>query len=58
MLVILDLSKVVMERKVFLARLIILYQMKYLSVRLLELVHFECKSVLRNMVGIQWMLGG
>ena len=47
-----DFLKVLMERKVFLARLIMLYQMKYLLVRLLDLVHFECMSVLPNMVGV------
>ena len=46
-----------MEGKVFLARLIMLYQMKYLLFRLLYSVHFECMSVLSNMVGVQWMLG-
>ena len=52
-----DLSKVLMELKLFLAMFIMLYQMKYLLVRLLDLVHFECRSVLPKMVGVQWLLG-
>ena len=58
MFVIFDFLKVLMEGKVFLARLIMLYQMKYLLVHLLYLVHLECMSVLPDMVGVQWMLGG
>ena len=56
MFVIFKLLKVLMEGKVFLARLIMLYQMKYLLVRLLYWVHLECRSVLPNMVGVQWFL--
>ena len=52
-----DLSKVLMELKLFLAMFIMLYQMKYLLVHLLDLVHFECRSVLPKMVGVQWLLG-
>ena len=37
----------------FLAMLIVLYQMKRQLVRLLNLVHLECRSVLPNMVDVQ-----
>ena len=53
MLVIFDLSRVLKEGKTFLVMLIVLYQIKRQYVRLLNLVHFECMSVLPNMVGVQ-----
>ena len=44
-----DLEKLLKERKVFLAMLIVLYQMKRQLGHLLNLVHLECKYVLPNM---------
>ena len=49
MLVIFDLKKVLMEVKVFLAMLIMLYQMKRHLGRLLTFVHLECSCVISNM---------
>ena len=48
-LVIFDLKKVLKEGKVFLVRLIVLYQMKRQLARLLILVHLECRCGLLNM---------
>ena len=58
MLVIFDLKMVLIGVKVFLAGIIMLYQKKYLLVRLLSLVHVEYMSVLFNMVVVRWCLGG
>ena len=57
-LVIFDLLKVLMEGKVFLVGLMMLYQMKYLLFPLLYLVHLECMSVMSTIVGVRWILGG
>ena len=51
-----DLSMMLMGGKVFLVWLIVLYQLKYLLVLLLDLFHFECRSVLPRVVGVQWLL--
>ena len=53
MLVIFDLNMVSMEVKVFLVGMIVLYQKKYLLVRLLNLIHLEYISVESNMVSVQ-----
>ena len=58
MLVIFDLKMVLMEVKVFLVEMILLYQKRYLLVHSLNLVHFEYMSVLTNMVVVRWYLGG
>ena len=57
-LVIIDLLKVLMEMKVILVGLMMLCQKKYLLVRSRFLVHLECMSVVSNMVGVWWILGG
>ena len=57
MLVRLDLLLVLMEVRVFLVMMIVLYQKKYLLVRLLYSVHLEYMSVLSNMVVVLWCLG-
>ena len=58
MLVIFDLKMVLMEVKVFLVEMILLYQKRYRLVHSLNLVHFEYMSVLTNMVVVRWYLGG
>ena len=49
---------VLMEVKVFLAGMIMLYQNKYLLVHLLNLVCLEYMNVLSNLVVVRWCLGG
>ena len=53
-----DLKMVLMEVKVFLVEMIILYQKKYLLVHSLNLVQLEYMSVLSIMVVFRWCLGG
>ena len=53
-----DLKMVLMDVKVFLVEMIMLYQKKYLLVHSLSLVHLEYMSVLTNMVVVRWYLGG
>ena len=53
-----DLKMVLIEVKVFLVEMIILYQKKYLLVHSLNLVHLEYMSVLSIMVVFRWCLGG
>ena len=53
----LDLMMVLTEVRVFLVRMIALYQKKYLLVHLLYSVHLEYMSVLSNMVVVLWCLG-
>ena len=57
MLVRFDLKMVLMEVKVFLVEMIMLYQKRYLLVHSLNLVHIEYMSVLTNMVVVRWYLG-
>ena len=57
-LVKLDVKMVLMEVKVFLVEMIMLYQKKYPLVHSLKLVHLEYMSVLTNMVVVRWYLGG
>ena len=58
MLVIFDLMMVLMEVKVFLAGMTMLYQKKYLLVQSLNWVHLEYMCVLSNLVVVRWCLGG
>ena len=51
-MVIFDLLMLLMEVRVFLARMIVLYQKKYLLVHLLSWVHLEYMSVRSNMVSV------
>ena len=48
-----DLKMVLMEVKVFLVEMIMLYQKKYLLVHSLNLVHLDYMSVLSNMVAFR-----
>ena len=57
MLVKFDLRMVLMEVKVFLVGMIMLYQKRYLLVHSLNFVHLEYMSVLTNMVVVRWCLG-
>ena len=54
MLVKFDLRMVMMQVKVFLVGMIMLYQKIYLLVHSLNLVHLEYMSVLTKMVVVRW----
>ena len=52
-----DLLMVLMGVKVFLAGMIMLYQIKYLLVHRLNLGNFGYMNVLSKMMIVQWILG-
>ena len=52
-----DLKKVLKEGKMFLVKLIVLYQMKRQLGRLLYSVHLGCRYALPNMEDVLWLLG-